>query len=173
MTLTELEKNNILSSFKKIIYINEISSWYPNPLIDIEKASNNGFNIIILYQCNNYGPNNILKAWENSSLEQQFNCLNLVHKNNGAILISCENIENIPYNCSLNSINGIEYGNLIINFIKKYNLDGIDFNFNNINQNFISNNCTSFGLINWIGNACSTIKNLLEKHIILCISAPA
>jgi|SRR5579862_3048872 chitinase len=145
---------------RKVIYIDEITSWYPDPTLNIYQAAEAGFNVIILSFYLSSGPTDIVTAWANvATQKQRENCLNIIHKNNAILMISAGGGTDTPYN-----LNPVEYATEVATFANNHGFDGVDFDLENFDPGLKYPPMNSKQTLNWLITCAVTCRKIIGNN---------
>lgn len=154
---------------RKVIYIDTITSWYPDPTLNIYQAAEAGFNVIILSFYLSSGPTDIVAAWVSATQKQRENCLNIIHKNNAILVMSAGGGTDTPYN-----LNPVKYATQIAAFANNYGFDGVDFDLENFEPGLEYPPMNSKQTLNWLISCAVTTRKIIgdEKSLSFAPQAP-
>jgi chitinase len=145
----------------KVIYIDQISTWYPDPTVDFRQAADAGYNVIILAFYLSSGPADAVYAWTNTATDDQRNAtLNYIHSKGAILMMSAGGATESPYN----NISGQDYGTQTGEFAVKYLFDGVDYDLENFGPGLTYGNLSSQDIINWLSDCTSACKSILGSH---------
>lgn len=149
---------------RKVIYIDQITTWYPDPSENIRSAASAGYNVIILAFYLLDKPVDIVYAWSNVCTEaQRKETLDYLHSKGSILLMSAGGDSIAPYE----QITGTEYGTRTAAFAKQYGFDGVDYDLENFNPGLTYGSLNSQQIIDWLSDCTTACKNVLgDKGII-------
>lgn len=149
---------------RKVIYIDQITTWYPDCTVDLQNAATAGFNVIILAFYLLDKATDIVFAWSNVATEQQRkDTLDYIHSKGGILLMSAGGDSIAPYE----QISGTEYGTRTATFAKQYGFDGVDYDLENFAPGLTYGSLNSQQIIDWLSDCVTACKNVLgDKGII-------
>jgi len=136
------------TSFRKCIYV-DVPDWN-NPENTMKAACDAGYNHIIMAFIVNGAAVDAAGAWQSIGSARQVAAMNYLRGKGCKLMASCGGATETPY-----SGNAANYGTTAANFVKNNNLDGIDFDFENIP----SGNQPSY--VTWIATATNSARNAL------------
>jgi chitinase len=149
---------------RKVIYIDQITTWYPDPLLNVREAATAGYNVIILAFYLLDKATDIVYAFTNVANEQQRkDTLDYIHSKGGILLMSAGGDSIAPYE----QISGTEYGTRTATFAKQYGFDGVDYDLEGFGPGLTYGSLNSEQIIDWLSDCVTACKNVLgDKGII-------
>jgi len=149
-----------LPSPMKVIYIDwEIINWN-NPAQTVLDASNAGFNVIILaFWLSASGATDMAQAWAGVDQGTQQSTMQTIHNNGGIVLVSFGGSTDNPYGRDASTL-----GTNVANWAVQNNLDGVDFDLENIGGGFIINGMGSQQSIQWFVDITNAARNVLGSN---------
>lgn len=155
---------------KKIIYFDYLGFDWNDPTPAIRKAIDIGYNIINLAfylstnpSFNSPGPTDIAQVWGNLSKEKQIETINYAHNRGAKILVSAGGAtDNNVY-----KQNPVTYANNVCNWALNNNLDGVDYDMEQIELGFFIPGKNSDETYEWFKQLNITSRNILGNNRII------
>lgn len=141
---------------KKIIYIDIDIDWN-DPSQTVKAAIDSGFNVIIFAFYLVSGPTDMAVAWQSLTQIVQKDTVDYAHKNNAVLLVSAGGATEAPYELSPDV-----FATSVCKFVTDNNLDGVDFDLENISPGFV--NTYPSGTVNiteWISSLSMNSRRIL------------
>lgn len=159
-----IEKINLNSSFLyKVIYIDYLSIDWNNPGNTIKQAVDAGFNIINLAFYIQNGPADMAFAWSNLDQSTQIEISNYAHSKGAKILVSAGGAtDNTMYDKD-----PFQYAMTVCKWALDNNLDGVDYDLEDIQPGFLISNKNTQDTYNWFKILNETSRQILGSNRII------
>lgn len=126
-----------------------------------------GYNLILL----SFHVSGVAKyaanVWAGLGSATQLSVISYAHARNARIVISAEGSEDAPYW----KTTGWQYGTTVANWAALHNLDGVDFDFENIGWGFTYSgngvNLNTAQMVSWIADATNAARAILGSNAII------
>jgi len=134
---------------------------------DIESMVNAGFNYILLAFHVSGTPKYAASTWGGLGGSAQQSAVSYAHSHGARVVVSAEGSEDAPYWKS----SGASYGTTVANWAKANNLDGVDFDLENIGGGFTYSgngaNLDTAQMVQWIADATNNARSILGASAII------
>jgi chitinase len=149
---------------KKVIYIDVDGVNWNDPASTVQDLINTGFNVINFAFYLDSGPTDFAAVWGSLSQSDQIELINTAHAQNVILLVSAGGSTSIPYP----SEDPVAYATVVCNWVIANNLDGCDYDIENIAPDFPQ------GFYTWWNSLLTTSRSILgsERYISIAPEMP-
>jgi len=142
---------------RKVIYVDQITTWWPDSTVNIREICDAGYNVIILAFYLLDSATDVVFAWQTSIEQQRKDTLDYIHSKGAILLMSAGGDSIAPYE----QITGTEYGTRTANYAKQYGFDGVDYDLENFGAGLTYGSLNSQQIIDWLSDCTTACKNIL------------
>eukprot|EP01103_Thecamoeba_quadrilineata_P003252 TRINITY_DN13049_c0_g1_i1.p1 TRINITY_DN13049_c0_g1~~TRINITY_DN13049_c0_g1_i1.p1 ORF type:complete len:340 (+),score=64.76 TRINITY_DN13049_c0_g1_i1:44-1021(+) len=150
------------SSPLKVMYIDYQGINWNAPQQTVQQAVQAGFNVIILSFLLGSGPADMAEAWTQVSQSDQQSTIQQAHQAGAIVMVSAGGSTDSPYS----TFSGSQYGTNAATWAQDNNLDGVDFDMENLNQGFTVAGLSAQQTVQWLADCTSAARSVLSNAII-------
>eukprot|EP01087_Luapelamoeba_hula_P009078 TRINITY_DN231_c1_g1_i1.p1 TRINITY_DN231_c1_g1~~TRINITY_DN231_c1_g1_i1.p1 ORF type:complete len:321 (+),score=53.23 TRINITY_DN231_c1_g1_i1:182-1144(+) len=145
----------------KVIYIDWRAINWNAPQNTVTQAVDGGYNVVIIafYLLN--GPTDMAQAWASVSKGNQQQAMNYAHSKGAKVMVSAGGSTESPYG----QVSGYGYGQRVAQWAVDNNLDGVDFDMENLRPGFIAPGLSSAAAtVQWLADASNGARSVLGNN---------
>jgi len=124
---------------------------------DFKSVIDSGYNLLILSFLVYLVPKDTAQAWLNLGSANQLAVISYAQSRNARIIVSSGGSTEEAYT----TYTGSQYGTAIANWANANNLDGVDFDLENFDGNFVYGSLSTAQTIQWVANATNAARATL------------
>lgn len=148
-----------VASPRKVIYIDWRGIDWNNPQQSVKDAVDAGFNVINIAFWMEGSIADMAQAWQTVSQADQQSTIQYAHSKGAVVLVTAGGSTESPYS----QYSGEKYGSDAATWAKANNLDGVDFDMENILPGFTYGSLTAPQLVQWLVDASRAVKTVMSS----------
>ena len=150
----EITKPNPL----KVVYIDWRDVNWNAPDQNVKSIVDGGFNVVVLAFYLTSGPTDMLQAWASVSNATRAAAVSYAHSKGAIVMLSAGGATESPY-----SQDAVTYGEAVAKFAHNYNLDGVDFDLENLSPGCTYNGMSSSAVVDWMVTVSTAAASMFSQ----------
>jgi chitinase len=147
----------------KATYIDWADVNWNAPQDNLRTICTAGYNVIIMaFYLSGSGPTDMAQAWAGVGNATQASTMVQLHREGCIALVSFGGSTDSPYSGDPRAL-----GNKVSQWALANNLDGVDFDLENLDPGFVTNGMTAEELVSWMANLAAAARQNLGPHRII------
>ena len=140
----------------KAVYIDWRDVNWDAPEATVKAAVDAGYNVLYLAFYLSNSATDMLLAWAGVSSTKRATTVAYAHARGAVVMLSAGGATETPY-----ALNATQYGSVVAAYALKYNLDGVDFDLENLNGGCVVGDLDSSQVVSWIVTATLSARSVL------------
>lgn len=155
-TTANVGPTDLLPSPRRVLYIDYRDINWNTPTQTVTAAVDAGYNVILLAFLLSTSPADMAQAWSTAGTSAQTAAVAYAHSKGAVLMVSAAGSTDLPWTTFSD---GSSYGNYVGQWAKANNLDGVDFDVENIAPGFVAGGMHGVQFSQYLADASRAAKN--------------